>query len=335
MSVSKQDVVALILGERAKQKPAQPEAEAFAPVNIALCKYWGKRDHVLNLPVTSSLSISLDQKGSLVRISAGAGLADTIFLNDQPLPPDSPFARRLSEFLDLFRPASSMRFRVLAHNNVPTAAGFASSASGFAAIVLALDKLFSWGLAPRELSILARLGSGSACRSVFEGFVQWNAGERSDGMDSFAEPIPGVWKELRIGLVVVSKESKPISSRAGMKHTQETSPLYAAWPGKVAQDLNALLRAITQRDFDLLGRTAESNALAMHATMMASWPPLIYWLPESLEAMQRVHRLREDRVSVYFTMDAGPNLKLIFRDQDEDTVRSAFPEMEIVAPFGR
>jgi diphosphomevalonate decarboxylase len=335
MSLSKQNAVALILGARAKNHPVQSQAEAYAPVNIALCKYWGKRDEVLNLPVTSSLSISLGPKGSLVRLSAGLGVSDSVFLNDQALSPESPFARRVSEFLDLFRPEPSLRFRVAARNNIPTAAGFASSASGFAAMVLALDRLFAWGLEPRELSILARLGSGSACRSVFDGFVQWNAGERADGMDSFAEPIAAVWKELRIGLVMVSRETKSVSSRAGMKHTQETSPLYAAWPGKVAQDLNSLQRAIAQRDFELLGQTAEANALAMHATMIAAWPPLMYWRPESLEAMLRVQQLRERRVPVYFTMDAGPNLKLLFRDQDEEAVRSSFPDMETIAPFDR
>lgn len=334
MSLSKQEVVSLILGERRSNSAAQLEAEAFSPVNIALCKYWGKRDEVLNLPVTSSLSISLGQKGSRVRLSTGSGLADTIFLNDEPLPPESPFARRLSDFLDVFRPDPSVRFRVVAHNNIPTAAGLASSASGFAALVLALNQLFDWRAEKRELSLLARLGSGSACRSVFDGFVQWNAGNRPDGMDSFAEPIPAIWKELRVGLIVVSGETKSVSSRAGMKHTQETSPLYAAWPGKVAQDLNALHRAIANRDFELLGRTAESNALAMHATMMAAWPPLVYWQPESLAAMRQVHALREQRVPVYFTMDAGPNLKLLFLDKDEKSVRLAFPQMEVIAPFG-
>lgn len=335
MSLSKQEVVARILGRRDRAAPIRLSAEAFAPVNIALCKYWGKRDENLNLPVTSSLSVSLDGRGSWVRITAGSGTADSVSLCGESLPPDSPFAQRVTEFLDLFRAPSDLRFRIEAQNNIPTAAGFASSASGFAAMVLALDRLFAWGLEMRDLSILARLGSGSACRSVYEGFVQWNAGTRSDGMDSYAEPIPAVWEELRVGLVVVSEDVKKVSSRAGMKHTQETSPLYAAWPDKVAQDLDALRRAIDRRDFELLGRTAESNALAMHATMMAAWPPLVYWLPESVEMIRRVHALRERKVPVYLTMDAGPNVKLLFLEDDEDAIRAGFPSMETVAPFPR
>lgn len=331
MSLSKKAVVERILQGRFSN--AKNAAEAFAPANIALCKYWGKRNAILNLPVTSSLSVSLDGRGSCVRLEIGEGLIDSISLNGKMLPADSPYARRIVEYLDLFRPSPETRFRVITQNNIATAAGVASSASGFAALAQALNTLFGWSLEGRELSILARMGSGSACRSVYHGFVEWHAGTRGDGMDSYAEPLDAVWPDLRIGLVMVSAEPKRTGSRAGMQVTQETSALYAAWPAKVAQDLDALKHAIKTRDFELLGRTAESNAMTMHATMMAAWPPLIYWLPETLDVVHRIHELRKDGLSVYLTMDAGPNVKILFLDQDQNAVNAAFPTIEIIRPF--
>ena len=327
---TKRDIVGRILAGRG-MKPGAAGC-AFAPANIALVKYWGKRDEELNLPVTSSLSVSLGRLGSEVEIQP-AGPADVVVLNGQELPPDSSFARRVSAYLDLFRPAGA-GFRVDARNTIPTAAGFASSASGFAALVRALDQLFGWRLETRELSILARLGSGSACRSVYEGFVEWRAGEAADGMDSYAVPLAETWPDLRMGLVVISGEEKAVGSRAGMKRTVEASPLYRAWPAKVAADLPEVRAAIRERDFHRLGRAAESNALAMHATMIAAWPPVIYWKPESLAVMKRVAELRAQGLAVYFTMDAGPNLKLLFERKDEFALGAKFSGLQVVAPFG-
>lgn len=315
-------------------RPRQPrgEAAAFAPANIALCKYWGKRNEELNLPITSSLSVSLGTLGSRVALAAGRD-RDTVELNGQALENDSPFAQRTLDFLDLFRPNADVRYRVAANNTVPTAAGFASSASGFAALVQALDKLHGWALDARSLSILARLGSGSACRSIHNGFVEWHAGNQADGMDSFAERLDATWPAFRLGLVIVSGEEKPIASRPAMKRTVETSPLYGGWPVKAARDLEELRTAIRDHDFGRLGRTAESNALAMHATMIAAWPTVLYWLPESVAVMRRVATLRAEGLDVYFTMDAGPNVKLLFLDEDTEAVSGAFPGLQVVAPF--
>lgn len=328
--MTKRDIVTRILAGRGMNPGA--DGRAFAAANIALVKYWGKRDEELNLPVTSSLSVSLGTLGSEVALRPVA--ADEAILNGETLAKDSSFARRVSAYLDLFRPEAAMGFRLDARNTIPTAAGFASSASGFAALVRALDQLFGWDLDARALSILARLGSGSACRSVFHGFVEWHAGEAEDGMDSYARPLPETWPDLRMGLVVVSGEEKAIGSRAGMKRTVETSPLYPAWPAKVAEDLPEVRAAIRDRDFHRLGRAAESNALAMHATMIAAWPPVLYWKPESVAAMKKVAALRDKGLAVYFTMDAGPNLKLLFERRDEGVIVSEFPGLEVVAPFG-
>ena len=180
MNAARQVVRRILAGRGFQAKGA---ANVYAPANIALVKYWGKRDEALNLPVTGSLSISLGPLGSHVELAQGAGAADAVWLNGSPLSADSSFARRASAFLDLFRPAPDFAFALKARNTVPTAAGFASSASGFAALAKAADALFGWGLAPRELSILARLGSGSAARSLEAGFVEWHAGTAADGME--------------------------------------------------------------------------------------------------------------------------------------------------------
>jgi diphosphomevalonate decarboxylase len=322
LMITKADMVRRLLDGR--KVSIRPESVAFAPANIALCKYWGKRDIELNLPVTDSLSIALGSLGSRCRLAVTAGGVDCITLNGEPLAPAHPFAARLSGYLDLFRGAEARHFRVDAVNTVPTAAGFASSASGFASVVRALDALHGWNLPDRDLSILARLGSGSACRSLWQGFVRWHAGVATDGMDSYAEPLPGQWPSLRMGLLMVSDKPKAIGSTEAMRRTVETSSLYAAWPRQVAADMETIQQALQDLDFETLGSAAESNALAMHATMLAARPPVLYWHEATLAAMRIVWACRRDGLPVYFTMDAGPNLKLLFHETDAAAVAAAF-----------
>ncbi len=311
---------------------------AFAPSNIALCKYWGKRNPSLNLPVNSSLSISLGSLGTRTEIrlhDTPATWADRVYLNGQLQPPESSFVQRVTSFLNLFCPMlGNVHFEVRTENNIPTAAGLASSASGFAALVIALDDLAGWGLDKKQLSMLARLGSGSASRSVYDGFVQWNAGSNSDGMDSFAEPVFKPWQEFCIGILELSDARKPVSSRDGMNRTVETSELYKSWPQQAAADLKTIRAAIESQDFPLLGKTAEHNALSMHATMMAAWPPLLYLQPETIEQIHKVQRVRSKGLEVYLTIDAGPNIKLLFLEEDEASVASTFPGLKTIKPFG-
>lgn len=327
------------------------QGSAFAPSNIALCKYWGKRDAALNLPVNSSLSVSLGELGSCTDIrirdeaiasampdnnaEAMPSSLDLIWLNGDVQSADSGFARRISAFLDLFRPLlGGVGFEVRTENNIPTAAGLASSASGFAALAMALDDLAGWGLERKNLSMLARLGSGSASRSVYDGFVQWYAGINPDGTDSFAERIGKDWPEFRIGILELASAPKPVGSREGMNRTAETSELYKRWPLQAASDLVNIHAAIDEQDFTLIGKTAERNALSMHATMLAAWPPLLYLRPESIEQIHKVQRVRDDGLEVYLTIDAGPNIKLLFLKENENAVRETFPQIQIIKPFG-
>lgn len=305
----------------------------FAPANVALAKYWGKRDSALNLPVNSSLSISLGDRGSFVSLSVINSEADQVALADESLDAGHPFAKRVIQFLDLFRGRERYRFKVKAQSNIPIAAGLASSASGFAVLTMALNELFAWHLDKRSLSILARLGSGSASRSLDSGFVLWRAGHQADGMDSYAQKLECDWPEFRVGILVLDDSEKPISSRIAMQRTVETSPLYASWPQVAEGSLQGLQEALRERNFDLLGQVAEDNALAMHACMLTAKPPVLYSQPATIAVMKQIWDARAQGLSLYFTQDAGPNLKLLFLKKDVESVQDLFPGMDVVEPF--
>lgn len=353
--LKKSDVVKNILGDRYLQLPKNNFAEAFAPTNIALVKYWGKRNSEINLPVTSSLSISLADKGAKVLLSLHEKNRDEIFLNGKSVDADSKFSQRLIEFLNLFRndgvnanggqtPAAHHgrvrpqhllvpALRIEIHSNIPIAAGLASSACGFASITKALNKLYGWNLSEKHLSVLARLGSGSASRSIWNGFVEWHQGVKENGEDSHGELIKTEWSELRVGLLIMNANEKKISSREAMQKTIETSPLYFSWPQKVSEDLSKIKFAIQHKDFNLLGETAESNALAMHATMNASTPAIDFCDTETYAAREVTWQLRKNNLPIYFTQDAGPNLKLLFLEKNICDVKKYFPQIEIIKPF--
>ena len=333
--MNKSDVVRHILKNRFGLSPQQDRVTTYAPSNIALCKYWGKRDQELNLPITSSFSVSLGDKGATTELSIAKESQDSVFVNGRNIDLASSFGKRLLKFFDLFRINRDLCFAANIKTNIPIGAGLASSACGFASMVMALNALFKWKLQEHELSILARLGSGSASRSFWHGFVEWHAGERADGFDSYGEVFTEKWPELCIGLLIITDAEKEIGSREAMQRTIATSPLYAAWPLKVEQDLATLKRAIQLKDFQLLGKTAESNALTMHATMMSAWPPVFYALPETVSLMKKIWQLRQQGLMLFFTQDAGPNLKLIFLEKDVEVVLSQFPTVEIIRPFSR
>jgi diphosphomevalonate decarboxylase len=330
--MNQMDIVNLLIPHDRKM-PAKMEGHGYAPSNIALAKYWGKRNKTLNLPITDSLSISLFDKGTSTSIEASPYTHDMVILNDREIDSDTLFAQRISHLLNLFRPDPSFYFKITTINNIPSAAGLASSASGFAALILALNDFFQWELDDKSLSILARLGSGSASRSLWHGFVEWHAGVSEDGMDSYAEKLPYQWPSLRLGILIISNREKNITSREGMNRSQQTSPFYSAWPTQVAQTMEKLHTAIKTKDIELLGSAAEQNALAMHATMLTSSPAFCYWQTETLSQIQKIWQIRNEGVPLYFTEDAGPNLKLLFTDEISDIVRSEFRDVEIIAPF--
>jgi diphosphomevalonate decarboxylase len=291
--------------------PQKSQGQAFAPSNIALIKYWGKRQSLLNLPVTSSLSISLGEKGAHTHIAPIDAGENQVYLNGTLVATTDSFHERLSHFLNLLKPDPSQHYRIETQLNLPVAAGLASSACGFAALVKAFADLYAWDLPEPILSILCRIGSGSASRSLWQGFVEWHRGEREDGLDSYAEPLPYTMPGFAIGLLIVSTDKKPIGSREAMNRTTQTSQLYESWPKQVENDLVKMKYALEQQNFKLMGETAENNAMAMHATMLSAQPSICYFLPETLIAMQKIKALRDQGLPIYFTQDAGPNLKLL------------------------
>ncbi len=289
-------------------------ATAQACSNIALIKYWGKRDAALNLPQNGSLSLTLDGMTTKTTVHWDAGYEqDAVSLNGKVLA-DSELAK-MSKFLDLIRQEAgmSLKAKVESQNNFPTAAGLASSASGFAALALAASRAAGLELEPKPLSMLARQGSGSASRSIYGGFAEWKKGDRPDGLDSYAEQLmpPEAWPEVRMLVVVLEPRPKPISSRSGMTQTVATSPMYPAWLETVGADLDTARNALFAHDLEALGTVAEANALKMHATMLTTLPTILYWQPTTVALMHRVWELRRDGIPGWFTIDAGPNVKVL------------------------
>lgn len=329
--MEKKDVIEKILGQR-QYIPRQDTATAFAPANIALCKYWGKRNSLINLPCTSSISISLGDQGTTTSITPIDSHGDIFYVNGQHIPLTSKFAARMQQFLDLFRYPQKKFFEIKTISTLPIGAGFATSASGYAALILALNTLFDWKLSKKNLSILARMGSGSASRSLWQGFVLWRMGSLKNGMDSYASPIPLVWPQLRIGLITISDQEKKWDSSTGMALSLQ-SPFYRCWIRKTQQDCLAIKKTIKDQDFSQFGALVESNALAMHSLIQTSWPPIYYTLPQTLAVIHRIWELRDQGLGVYFTQDAGPNLKLLFLADNEKDVAQFFPKLQIVNPF--
>mgnify|MGYP001079504768 CR=1 FL=1 len=316
----------------AQLNPQKDQATAFAPSNIALAKYWGKRDEQLNLPITASLSVSLGDKGSHTTISLSDQAQDIYLLNGEAVNIDSLFYIRLHTYLDHFRQEDT-HFRVETINTIPTQAGFASSASGYAALAKALNQLYGWQLANDKLSILARIGSGSACRSIWPGFVKWKMGFREDGMDSHGVPLHKTWPSLRIGIVKIDSRMKRISSREAMQISVRTSADYEMWPSKTRQVMQKVEQAIEDENIQLLGYFAENHALMMHAVVETARPPVVYTTEATVQARKKVWQMRRENIPVFFTQDAGPNLKLLFLEQQTDAVLEQFPGIEIIAPM--
>lgn len=311
-------------------RPSLLSATAFASSNIALCKYWGKRDHALNLPVTSSLSMSLGGKGTETTLTLSPINEPEIIVNQQKIHNSTSMAQRLWRFMDLCMPQKKEYLRICTESNIPLAAGLASSASFFASLVLALNAFFHWQLTEKKLSLLARLASGSACRSFWPGFVEWQVGKEDSGMDSYAYPLDIKWPTLCMGLLLFSHQPKQISSSEAMNVTVDTSPLYKLWPSTVEEHLSLIKEALKHKDFHLLGSTVEANALAMHATMAASTPSIEYSLPITKTYHKKIKLLREEGIPVYFTQDAGPNIKVLFEKSWTEAIFRALGPMEVV-----
>lgn len=283
-----------------------------AHTNIALIKYWGKKDEELIIPMNNSLSLTLDAFYTETKVTFDDSLqSDQLFLDDALQ--DLTALKKVKTVLDLVRKKAGItaKAKVESYNHVPTAAGLASSASGLAALAGAASLAAGLDLSPVELSKLARRGSGSASRSIYGGFAEWQKGTSDD--TSYAVPVDDADWDIGMLFIVVSDKKKDVSSRDGMLRTVRTSPFYQGWLDTLDDDLTAIKQAIKNQDVNEVGRIAERNALKMHATTLGADPPFTYWSADSMKAMEAAKQLREAGYAVHFTMDAGPNVKLICR----------------------
>lgn len=304
-------------------------ARATAHSNIALVKYWGKRegdDPDLNLPAVGSLSMTLDDLRSVTTIREAE--RDAFELDGRLI--DDEVATKVFRHLDRVWTAtghtgSRPPCAVHSINHLPTAAGLASSASGFAALTLAAAGAYArvpeasseWG----ALSQLARRGSGSAARSLWGGFVRLDRGERSDGADCLARPLfPRAHWDLRLLVVHTARGSKAVGSTGGMERCRETSPYYPAWVETSEADLDEAEAALRDRDLPRLGRVMEHSCFKMHACMLATQPPLMYWRGTTLDVIREVWAARAEGVEGYVTSDAGPHVKVLCEAVTADTL---------------
>ncbi|MEZ4240892.1 MAG: diphosphomevalonate decarboxylase [Myxococcota bacterium] len=231
--------------------------------------------------------------------------------------------RKVARVLDLLDPARPP-CRVVSDNDFPTGAGLASSASGFAALVVAAAAAAGRELPVDALSALARQGSGSACRSLHGGFVAWPLGERADGTDSVGVPVaPAEHWDLRLVVAVVSEGPKAVGSTEGMVRSRQTSPYWAAWVAMGPALCDEARQAVLARDLQRLGEAMETSTFAMHATMHTARPPLLYWHPQTVAALHAVQGLRAQGVGAWATMDAGPQVKVLCAPADAARVAEA------------
>lgn len=295
-------------------------ATALAHPNIALIKYWGKRDEGANLPAVGSLSVTLDALRTRTTVSFEADLArDELVLNGETAAAEQT---RLARCLDALRQlAGSREFaRVHSDNDFPTGAGLASSASGYAALTVAGAMALGLDPADPRLEAVARIGSGSAPRSLYGGFVLLE----NTASGTHCKPLlaPAEWP-LNVVVAVTTEAGKATSSRDGMVDSERTSPYYAPWVETHPADLARARTLLAARDFDGLADLAEHNCLKMHAVMLTTQPPLVYWLPVTLACMQVITELRRQGVPVFYTIDAGPQVKAVCLPEAADAVAEA------------
>lgn len=287
-------------------------AKARAHTNIALIKYWGKKNKSLIIPFNNSISLTLDSFYTDTKVTFSNHLKNDIFTINN-IKQSKKETNKITKFLNIIRNMSQIKLnaKVESTNNFATSAGLASSSSGFAALSLAASKAANLNLSKRQLSILARKGSGSACRSIYGGLVEWVKG--SNDQTSFAIPIE---EKINWGIQIISitfdNNVKKISSRQGMEISVNTSPFYNQWIIETNKDIKLIKQAIKEKNIDKIGLIAQNNALKMHALTISSNPWFTYWKPETLRAISIINSLHlNKKLSCYFSIDAGPNVKII------------------------
>lgn len=289
------------------------EVVVRASPSLALIKYWGKQDPERNIPATPSLSLNLREFHSETRVVTHPG-QDRMLVEGRELPPQRyhAFFENVRAFL-----GKQVFFHAESSNNFPTAAGLASSSSGFAALAWACVLAADGQADLEQVSALARLGSASAARAVFGGFVLLPAGAEHATQ---LQP-PAFWPEIRILVVRLDARAKPLSSRQAMEQVRMTSPYYPAWVERSPHILEQALIALDARDISMLGHAVRNSYMSMFGTMLGADPPILYWKPESVAVIRACRQLREEGLNAWETMDAGPQVKILCLEHEVATIR--------------
>jgi len=298
-------------------------ASAVAQPNIALIKYWGKRDIASNIPAVGSLSITLASLETRMTVEFEEGIeSDSLLVNDEPAERLLPRVSRCLD--DLLGPGRAPAV-IESSYNFPIAAGLASSASSFAALVVAASQ--AAGLQADTLSLARSAGraSGSAARSLYGGFVELKASDSEILVESILDA--DAWP-MEVVVAINAKGEKPVSSGDAMNLSAKTSPFYSSWVEHQDQDLRVARAAVADREFMTLAAISEHNCLKMHSVMWASRPPVVYWNKATLACMETVRRLQSDGVPVFFTIDAGPQVKAVCLPAAAKQVRDALRETD-------
>jgi len=307
-------------------------AVAEANSNIALIKYWGKRDEKLHIPVNSSISMTLDDKfKTITNVSFSTTYKeDKFILNGKEQ--EGKKLEKVKKHLDLIREIAKTNFKakVTSHNSFPTGTGIASSASGFAALTAAACKALNLVLDKREQSRIARLGSGSATRSFYSGFVEWKKGEKDDGMDSYAVQLEdnNYWKELRDIVVIVSQQEKDIGSREGMQLTVKTSSLYKNRIKSMGSKIGKIKNAINQKNKEEMFNIIMEDSDSLHLTMLDTKPALRYLNKTSKEIIKEIRRFNLSGIKAAYSFDAGPNAHIITTSNQVEDIKSSLNKIK-------
>nr|UJH41139.1 diphosphomevalonate decarboxylase [Pardosa pseudoannulata] len=320
---------------------------AEAPVNIAVIKYWGKRNEDLILPVNDSISITLskDKMRSKTTVACSEKFeSNRMWLNGKE---EDFYNVRLQNCIQEMKQLAKhqecvkWKLHICSENNFPTAAGLASSAAGFACLVKALAELYG---VKEELSIIARQGSGSACRSIYGGFVHWRAGSQEDGSDSFAVQIApkNHWPEMRVIILVVNASAKEVASTKGMRNSVLTSSLLQHRISSVVpKRVEEISKAILNRDFQAFSEITMKESNQFHAICLDTYPPIHYLNSTSYRIIQLVHAYNDfyKKNKIAYTFDAGPNACLYLLEKEVPEVMSmlktVFPPVNNDAPYIR
>lgn len=308
------------------------KATAIGPSDIAFTKYWGRKDEVLRLPENGSISMILSNLLTTTTVEFSPEYKkDQITINGGGIEPGE--AERIIKHLDRVRkmanPAvAGLKAKIVSKNNFPIGTGLSSSASGFAALTLAASKAAGLNLSTKELSILSRQASGSSCRPISGGFVEWLDGNTSQ--TSYAKQIfPKDWWTLADVVAVVSEKRKEVPTSLGHQSAQ-SSPFLNLRLSRMKEKNRKVKEYIKERNFKALGELIEQEALELHTIMLTQYPPLIYWTPGTLTIMKFVSHWRNEGIPVYFTINTGQNIHLICLQKDADKVKNKLKKLDFV-----